>query len=140
MSAYYASLMDGTDYRTLEAYLDSPISPIQCILHVRKPELVPLLAERIGRALEEGKAAPEHVRGLVLPMMEQGNLLLTTRRPMLLPMRSMVESSTIEKDSRCMVIYLPPFYLSHTEGLFECIENRLQPKIEPPSPVRRIKA
>ena len=131
---YYAALMDGTDYGTLEDYLDNPITPIDYILHVRDPRDVPVLAEKIDGIIEQGGPALKHLKELVVPWIEQGDLLITTRRAMLLPAHAMVESHLIKKDTLCFVIYLPPFYISHTAGLFEFIQNKPEEKMKPPKP------
>ena len=139
MHAQYEHMIDGIDYRTIEAYLHHPASPIQYIVHARERSLLAPLAAHLNDAIEQGKAAPEHIRGLLVPRIDRGEVLLTATRPLLLPFGSLVASADIPKDAYCQVIYLPPFYLSHTQGLFEAMQKKAEMKVEQPSVGPRLK-
>lgn len=130
MHAQYDHLIDGIDYRTIEAYLHNPATPIQYIVHARERAMLSPLAAYLDDAITQGKAAPEHIRGLLLPRIDRGEVLVTATRPLLMPVGSLVESAAIPKDTYCQVIYLPPFYLSHTQGLFEAMQKKAELKTE----------
>ena len=50
---------------------------------------------------------------------QEGSLLISSRALLEIEARFVVEPSTIPADAYCNVLYLPPFYLVHTPGLFE---------------------
>lgn len=119
MNPKYERLIDGTDYRTMESYLRNRSDPIDYIVHVRDPKALSDVAAILDTAVASGKARPEDIRDLLLPFVEREEILLTSRRPILLPVGALVGPGRISDETFCKVICLPPFYVSHTEGLFE---------------------
>ncbi|MBL9170593.1 MAG: hypothetical protein JNN07_22870 [Verrucomicrobiales bacterium] len=139
MHAKYEAMIDGIDYRTIEAYLLSPTSPIHYIIHAREREMLPELAAYLETAIQQGKATPADIRGLLLPRIDRGDLLVTATRPLLIQPERLVPTAQIPADSYCHVIYMPPFYISHTEGIFESMKLKLETKPEVPRQGPRIK-
>ncbi len=133
MNPKYERLIDGTDYRTIESYLLDPREPIEFILHVRSLEDLSDLAAQLDQHLQQPYRAQEAVRSILRPLLEQGRLLLTPGRPVMVPTEQMVPPGQIAADIFCQTIYLPPFYLSHTEGVFEAraVKNSPQPALGP---------
>lgn len=132
MSSHFASLIDGIDYATIESYLYNPTSPIQYILHVRDKEFLPQLADYLGNARALGMVRPQDIATLVAPWLSTGKLAVTAKRPLLIPYESLIPSESIARDAMCHVIYLPPFYLSHTEGVFEGMKKEEKVHTQPP--------
>ena len=135
----YEARIDPTDFGTMAGYLRHPQSPIDCLLHVRDRSMLAPLAENLERALqrESGPAVRAEVRRLLDDGLKKGDLLISPRRllPQLEP-RQYVDASTVPAKAGCEVLYLPPFYLVHTPGLFEGTLKRREPC---PRPQRQTK-
>lgn len=132
MAYPYASLIDGIDYATIEHYLHDPTSEIDYIVHVRDKEFLPKLAEYLDNARAAGMVRPQDISSLVGPWLSTGKLAVTALRPLLIPHESLIPSQSIPRDTMCYVIYLPPFYLSHTEGVFERMKTQEKVDTAPP--------
>ena len=53
-------------------------------------------------------------------MVKDGSLKVSLRPGLSLPDRiATIDPAAVPRSARCEVIYLPPFYLVHTPGLFE---------------------
>jgi hypothetical protein len=116
----YESRIDPTDLATVARYLRDPTSPIHYVLHVRdRAFLAPLAAELDAKMTQPGAIGRD-----VLAVVEQRareRALVISPRPSGPPVdtRLVVDLATLPGAARCDVIYLPPFYLAHTPGLFE---------------------
>lgn len=116
---YYQSLIDPTNFGIVADYLRSPKSPIEHVLHVKDRLMLARLAEHLDQAMQDPDAA-RTVSVLIDGFIKEGLLLISSRHPLELsdPSR-LVTASNVPRSSACDVIYLPPFYLVHTPGLFE---------------------
>ena len=116
----YATLIDPTDLGTVASYLRNPHTPIHLVLHVReRASLAPLAVELDAKLNQSGATGRE-----VLAVIEQhvrARALLLSPRPSGQPLDPQVgiDLDTLPATALCDVIYLPPFYLAHTPGLFE---------------------
>ena len=120
----YASLIDLTEFRTVQQYVMAPNSPIVFALHVRNKPMLAQLADQLGPLISQGGDANEHkLTALLTNLMNQGDLLFSSRHPMASPYSGhTIPISSIPATACSSVIYLPPFYLVHTPvalGLFE---------------------
>jgi hypothetical protein len=123
---HYQSLIDGTDYRTLLAYLHHPQSSIHYVLHVRTLPALIELAEKLDHPINSAPLTPAHAAEILRVYADRGLLKVTCRHPHAFPQPSaLVPASAIDGETKCSVLYLPPFYLSLTEGLFESVRTNV---------------
>jgi hypothetical protein len=113
--ARYENLIDPTDFNLLRGYLKSPDSPIDYLLHVKERFMLAPLAARVDEALKTGQPL-DHILN---PLVNEGSLKISSRH--LLPpdlFQAAVNPDHVSKQAASQVIYLPPFYVAHTPGLF----------------------
>lgn len=114
--AFYRAQIDPTEFKTVVDYLHGPRSPIQYLLHVREPAMLAELAAQLEGAIQ----ASQPLEPLVLARLREGSLKISSRQPLSLPISgAQVDPAQVPARAACEVIYLPPFYLVHTPGLFE---------------------
>lgn len=114
----FESLIDGTGFGIIRDYLDSPGTPIGAILHVKDRAMLAPLAREIEQHILDGKGL-ELAQSLARKV-EEGSLKISMRKDISIPgVQQGVDASSIPRSAMCYVIYQPPFYLSHTPGLFE---------------------
>jgi hypothetical protein len=112
----YESLIDPTNFGTVARYLEANGSPIEYVLHTKSESMLPGLAARLDHALANHK----DVGSILTPLLLNGSLRVSSRDPNRANDPDYVlAASSIPKLAYCRVIYLPPFYLCHTPGLFE---------------------
>jgi hypothetical protein len=140
---HFESFIDATDFGTVAAYLRNPRSPIHTVLHVRDRRMLATLAEELTVAAETPSGAGAHGPLLVRRLLAEDAMRVSSRdRLGWCPQTSLVDVSTIPSAARCDVIYLPPFYLVHTPGLFEGTLVRptsAEPSCRLPKPAARIR-
>ena len=141
---HYRSLIAATDFRTLLAYLYHPQSPIDYHLHVDSRLTLLELAEKLDRPVDPTTLNPVWVAETLQDYTRRGQLRLTCRHPSAFPEPSVViPAAAIGHETPCSGLYLPPFYLSLTEGVFESERARVSPQREaaeiPPSVGSRLK-
>ena len=118
--SYYQGQIDMTQFGIVANYLTSPRSPIAHVLHVRDPSMLARLAAQLEAAMSAGPAAEARVREVIVPLLQDGSLKVSSRERQESPVEgAVVDPAGIPPRARCQVIYLPPFYLVHTAGLFE---------------------
>lgn len=115
----YAALIDPAEFGLIADYLRIPGSPIFHLLHVKSKEALVELAEELERQEHVDSPPwlfPEPVdRGL-----REGAMLISTHRSFRSPNpEQVIDPNTIPRDALSSVLYVPPFYLVHTPGLFE---------------------
>jgi hypothetical protein len=116
----FESMIDPTEFRTVANYLRNPQSPIECVLHVPSRVALAALAGELDDALQTGLNAPAAVRDLIHRHLDAGTARLSSRWPLTgHDPRHCVEVASVPRTAACEVIFLPPFYLAHTPGLFE---------------------
>jgi hypothetical protein len=117
---HFESLIDPTDFGTVAAYLRNPRSPIETVLHVRDRRMLATLAQALAVNAELPSGAGADGPLLVRRLLSEDALRVSSRARLgWCPPTSVVDVSTIPSAAGCDVIYLPPFYLVHTPGLFE---------------------
>jgi hypothetical protein len=117
---HFESLIDATDFGTVAAYLRNPRSPIHTALHVSDRRMLAPLAQELAVAAETPSIAGAHGLLLLRRLLSEDALRVSSRDSLgWCPPISVVDVSTIPQAARCDVIYLPPFYLVHTPGLFQ---------------------
>lgn len=118
--AYFKGQIDPTHFGLVRNYLASPNSSIHHVLHVKDPAMLPRLAASLDGALNSPVARLALVHKTIDPLIEQGTVKISSREPTqsALP-GSVIDPASIPRMAPCEVIYLPPFYLVHTPGLFE---------------------
>ena len=113
-------MIDPASFGLIAGYLQSTRSPINFLLHVKDRGMLSEMAQRIDQGLR-----PFGLGGLsVLPPMQalaqEGAVKISARHPLLNPPPgAMVDPQRVRRSAYCEVIYLPPYYLVHTPGLFE---------------------
>jgi hypothetical protein len=117
---YFESLIDGIDFQTIHGYLVSPRSPIDLLIHVKDRSTLSRLAEEIVRVNDLAQEKEQISLPLYQKLLEQGELKFSPRLVTPLHDRKfLVDPFEIPRNSTSYVIYLPPYYLVHTPGLFE---------------------
>lgn len=135
----YEAMIDPAQFGTIARYLENPRSAIQYILHVRHRSILADLAAKLDGAMAAARSKPDAVSAILDPLLEDGALRISSRQELRFkdPNHAVLPSS-IPKLASCWVIYLPPFYLAHTPGLFE--GTLVQPELHPrQGPARRMK-
>ena len=126
----YASLIDPTNFGTVARYLHHPQSPIHYVLHVKDESMLPGLAAKLDTAMAASQAGPVDLSPILNPLFESGALRISARHEARVnDPRHLVPVTNIPSLAFCQVIYLPPFYLAHTPGLFEgtLVQNAVSP-------------
>ena len=117
---YFESLIDGIDFQTIHAYLTNPQSPIEMLVHVKDRSMLSRLAEEIVRITELDQEKGQISLPLYQKLLKEGELKISPQLVTPLHDRKfLVNPFEIPRNSTSYVIYLPPFYLVHTPGLFE---------------------
>ena len=115
----YAALIDPTDFGTVAAYLRNPRSPINYLVHVRSYDMLAPLAAELAH-VDPRTVPPWEFPEPVARRLPEGSLLLSARYPLhRSEPKQLVEATAVSRQASCQVIYLPPYYLVHTPGLFE---------------------
>jgi hypothetical protein len=136
---HYEMMIDGIDFGTIVRYLRSPRSGIQCLLHVREKSMLVPLAETIARDLESGAFKDGRCPPSLERLMQDGSLKLSLSEDKGHEHASYyVSPSSVSPSARCQVIYLEPFYLVYTPGLFgrehECEHPKTETRSKEASP------
>lgn len=117
----YENLIDPTEFRTVQSYLLNNNSSIHFVLNVKNPAMLAQLASELDPFLMRGEPAAGHeIWEILRKGMKEGNLLFTGRRQVISEYeKHEISIHAIPASTNVSVIYLPPFYLVHTPGLFE---------------------
>lgn len=116
----YESRIDPTTFGTIAGHLRDPLSPVHYLVHVRERARLATLAEQLEPVTVPGDIAPAGLASLLASPLMEGAVRLSSGRPIELPdPQQLLAASSVPRLARCEVIYLPPFYLVHTPGLFE---------------------
>ena len=126
------TMIDVTRFGVVVDYLQNPNAPIDMILHAQDRPTLLELARRLGEAYDCWPNPSEKIEGVVKEFISDGRLRVSTLEPMG-PATSerTVELSSMPRAASCEVIYMPPFYLTHTPGLFEGSLHRNTATIRP---------
>ncbi len=126
----YETLIDPTHFGTVARYLHDPQSPIQYVLHVKEESMLAEVAAKLDAAMVASQGKPVALRSILDPMLQDGSLRLSGRHELQVKDPShLVAASSIPNMAFCRVIYLPPFYLAHTPGLFEGTLVQPEPRL-----------
>ena len=118
--AYFEGQIDATQFGVVRNYLTSSRSPIGYVLHVKEPDMLARLAAQLDRALGSRSAPQARLHEAIDPLIAEGSLRISSREPQSSALPGViVDPVSIPRSAPCHVIYLPPFYLVHTQGLFE---------------------
>ena len=116
----YEQLIDPTSFGRVADYLHDPSSPILHVLHVRERAQLAPLAERLMACAPGQLEDPAGLQGLLAPGLREGWLRVTSAAPRMLPdVGPLLSTCGIPRMAASNVIFVPPFYLAHTPGLFE---------------------
>jgi len=116
----YQSLVDPTNFGTVVRHLHHPARQIHFVLHVRDESMLPALAAKLDAAMAGAQNTPVALGSILDPMFADGSLRISARHE--LPQNNrwpVIPVTHVPSLAGCQVIYLPPFYLAHTPGLFE---------------------
>ena len=116
----YEMMIDPTNFGTVALYLRNPRSPIDHVLHVRDRAALAGLAEKLAPFAITGQTTPADLPALLAEPLKTGEIKISSRLPLTFATpEQVVEAASIPRMAGCEVIFLPPFYLVHTHGLFE---------------------
>ena len=112
--------VDGTWFGLMAGYLRSPRSPIEYLVHVKDRERLAEVADRIDRDLAQGGGQSGQLTPSVEALVGEGAAKVSSRHPVAnLDPDAVVDPERIRSSASCDVLYLPPYYVVHTPGLFE---------------------
>lgn len=114
--------VDSTWFGLMAGYLRSPRSPIEYLVHVKDRDRLGEVAGRIDRDLAQvdGDGEPHRIVSSVEELAGEGAVKVSSRRPVEnLDPGATVDPERIRSSASCDVVYLPPYYVAHTPGLFE---------------------
>jgi len=117
---HWEMMIDGTSFGLVAAYLRSPNAPIDFIVHVKDRAMLAEVARRIEleslAGIPPGPPLSPGLRDLIRDGAVKVSSVLN-----LGPMEpgAVVEVAQVRSSAYTQVIYLPPYYLAHTPGLFE---------------------
>ncbi len=115
----YESLIDPAEFGLIADYLRSR-APIDHIVHVKRESEIPRLAKELVHETKLLRYPCWSLPHVVERGLAEGTLLLSSRYQLKLANpKWIVDAANIPRHSDCTVLYLPPFYLAHTPGLFE---------------------
>lgn len=112
--------IESTSYGRIATDLRNPDSPIMFVLHLRQASMLVPLADELLAAIQRASVDPKANPGPVDRLIAQGQLRVSPRNPYwLADPASSLDVSVIPPSALCQAVYLPPFCLVHTPGLFE---------------------
>lgn len=118
----WEAAVDSTWFGLMAGYLRSPRSPIEYLVHVKDRERLGEVANRIESELAHagGNGEPPRLVPSVVEMVGEGAVRISSRHPVEnLDPNTTVDPDRIRSSASCEVVYLPPYYVAHTPGLFE---------------------
>ena len=118
--SFFESQIDQTEFGIVADYLLSPRSPICFILHVKHEALLPKLAQELDLLLQSRPIPADCVPALIAHHLRDGSVKISSRHNIAVPVpRSTINAANVPRRAPCKVIYLSPFYIVHTPGLFD---------------------
>jgi hypothetical protein len=116
----WEGLVDPTWFGLIAGYLRSPRSPIEYLVHVKDRDRLSEVADRIDGDLAHGDGQPHRLTPSVEELVGEGAVKVSSRRPVEdIDPDATVDPERIRSSASCDVLYLPPYYVLHTPGLFE---------------------
>ena len=116
--SYWDVMTDRTEFSFVAVYLRHPDSPIQYILHVKERARLSEVAAQIER-----DSLPSPPRGLspaLLALVRDGAMKVSSRQGLeALNPSAVIDATRVCPSAPTEGIFLPPFYLAYTPGLFE---------------------
>ena len=113
-------MIDGTTFGLIAGYLRHPRTRINYLIHVKDRAMLAAVASQIELDCQTGRAAGEGLSPGMQALVRDGSIKVSARHAVEnLDRSALVDPSGVRRSAYCQVIYLPPFYLVHTPGLFE---------------------
>lgn len=125
------SMIDGTSFGIIAGYLRDMRSPIRYILHLKDRSKLSQVARRIELESSSGTSPAQPFSPGLLALVHDGAIKVSSREPVAgIAPSAVIDVTRVRRSAYTEVIYMPPFYLAHTPGLFEgkVIDNRLPAK------------
>ncbi len=112
--------IDRTLFGRLADAIYSPNTPVFHILHVRDRSRLRTLADLLAWLRKHELLAPANISTLLAPSLREDSVRVSSADPVALGIVGQYTPvADIPRLARTDAIYLPPFYLAHTPGLFE---------------------
>ena len=116
----FAALVDPAEFGLIADYLRQPDSPIDHILHVRSESMLVTLAAELQHATPIQRLPHGGLPEIVSRRLTEGSIRISSRIELALANPSArVNADAVPRPAVARVLYLPPYYLAHTPGLFE---------------------
>lgn len=117
---HWDMMIDGTSFGTIAGYLRHPQSAINYVIHVKDRDMLAEVANRIALDTQSGQLERDGLSPGLRDMARDGSIKLSARYPSQnLAPADLVDPNRVRRAAFCQVIYLPPYYLAYTPGLFE---------------------
>ena len=117
---HWEMMIDGTSFGVIAAYLRSPNTPIDFIVHVKDPTMHAEVARRIEQESLAGIPPGPPLSPGLRDLIQEGAVKVSSRLDLgALEPGAVVDVTQVRSSAYTQVIYLPPYYLAHTPGLFE---------------------
>jgi hypothetical protein len=118
--SYWDVMTDGTGFCVVAEYLRHPDSPIQYILHVKEPAMLAEVAALLAPDSLWVTSPPEALWPALLALVRAGATKVSARQGLEnLDPSAIIDATRVCPSAHTDVIFLPPFYLAYTPGLFE---------------------
>lgn len=116
----WETMIDGTSFGVIAGYLRHPNSGIDQIIHDQNRAMLAEVAALIAPSSPPNAAEEKQLLETMNRLATDGLIKFSFRGIDELPgRRDHINANQIKPSAYCEVIYAPPFYLTHTPGLFE---------------------
>ena len=113
-------MTDRTHFSFVAEYLRHPDSPVQYILNVKERALLSEVAALIAPDSLWVTSASQGLSPALLALVRDGTLKVSVRQGSEdLDLSAVIDATRVSPSSGTEGIFLPPFYLAYTPGLFE---------------------
>ena len=129
----YEARIHSKQARAVARALADPQGPVEFVLHVKSASMLLALAQKLELILSTGEdATAANLVARFVPFMREKILLLSAKENASNAFAEFcIPASSIRPSTWCRVIYMRPFYIVHTPGLFEEIAQQKEAAAEP---------
>ena len=129
----YEARVHSKQARAVARSLADPQGPVDFVLHVKSASMLLALAQKLELILSTGDGATAaNLLARFVPFMRENMLLLSAKGNASNAFAEFcIPVSSIRPSTWCRVIYMRPFYLVYTPGLFEEVARQNEAVTKP---------